>query len=664
MNNHPYNKPVKSVVYNIRLLTTGILFLCLTVFPVKGQVTKFTLLSTSDEHSTLVPLPLADYHQHMANPSRGGYARLSTLVSEIREVKEKESVLLFSSGDILGGTPFAWLTLEGFSPEIELMKKIGYNAMTIGNHEFDYGPEMLAGYFVRAGYPSLSDELPLIASNLNIPEGHDLDKAGIVENHIFELPGGIKLGVFGILGESAYSVAGYAEPVTISDQFSAARDQVRVLREAGAMIIVALSHSGISEDRMLANRVEGIDIILGGHDHYLSAKPEIVNRTIIFHPGYNLEYLGQLEFEWNNETSELTLVNERNNTPYHIPVDSSIEEDLRIVEMTDYYMEELNRFISVHSAGMFTDTGSGIIYSDFEMRQNPPFSETTTGNFVTDAMRIIAEEVTGERVDVAVQGNGVIRADIVPGTMEWSAGTVSLFDLVTVTGLGSGPDGKAGYPLVSFYLTAGEIYNVLEISSLLSQLMGDIYFLQVSGLRYRLDPGKAMWLKVPFLGIPVPAYRSVSDIEMYAGQGIQDEENYLKLDKNDQRLYHVVTDHYLTSFLPMVGEVLPRLKLVLKDRDGNPVELENTVISSQGQELKVWEALAMYAASLNIAGQNLPVMPVYYSDISGRIIPEKGIPLRIWSWLAIATVVVLLFFLLRYLIRKIRNISYRRRQTP
>lgn len=304
------------------------------------------------------------------------------------------------------------------------------------------------------------------------------------------------------------------------------------------------------------------------------------------------------------------------------------------------------------------------MYSDFALRRTTPYSETTTGNFVTDAMRLVAEEVTGERVDVAFQGDGVIRADIVPGTMEWSAGTISLFDLVTVSGLGSGPDGKAGYPMVSFYLTAREIYNVLEISSLLSQLMGDIYFLQVSGLRYRLDRGKAMWLKIPFADIPIPAYQSVTDIEMYTGQGIQDDENYLKLEKNDQGLYHVVTDYYLTSFLPMVGEVLPRLKLVLKDKDGNPLDLENTIISSEGSELKVWEAVARYPDLFGNAGQEVPVMPAYYADISGRILPERGVPLRVWSWLIIATVLVLLYFLVRFIIRKIRNISYRRRQTP
>jgi 5'-nucleotidase / UDP-sugar diphosphatase len=152
MNNHSFDGLVLNFLFKIRLLTSAIFFFILIV-PVGAQVIQFTLLSTSDEHSTLVPLPLAEYHQHEPNPARGGYARLSTLVSEIRKEKESGSVLLFSSGDILGGTPFAWLTLEGLSPEIELMKKIGYNGMTIGNHEFDYGPEILAQYFLRAGYP-------------------------------------------------------------------------------------------------------------------------------------------------------------------------------------------------------------------------------------------------------------------------------------------------------------------------------------------------------------------------------------------------------------------------------------------------------------------------------------------------------------------------------
>lgn len=635
--------------------------LCVLLFSAShAQLRHFTVLSTTDEHSTLSPLPMTDYHHEDPNPAKGGYARLATLVREIREEKGAEPVLLFSTGDILGGTPFAWLSLVGYSAEIEIMKKIGYDGMTIGNHEFDYGPELLAEYFLRAGYPEYNDTLALVASNLVIPDGHKLLEPGITKNRLYELPNGVTLGVLGLLGREAYSVASFAEPVTVEDQHTAAARQVNLLRDAGADIVLALTHSGIGEDRELAAAVDGIDIILGGHDHYTTKEPEVVNNTVILHTGYYLNNLGKIEFEWNSETGELKTVNEISGSPYLIALDSSIDEDPDILAMTDFYLEKLNEFVAGHTVGEFDDVTAPVVYSGFEMIRPGPFVETTVGNFVTDAMRIMGEQVTGDRVDVAFQGNGIIRADIIPGTMEWSEGEVSFFDLVTVSGLGSGPDGRAGYPLVSLYLTEREIMNVLEISSLLSQLMGDIYFLQVSGVRYTYDPGKATWLTIPFLGMPVPAYRSVVNAELYTGRGIQDDDNYVAIDRHSEKLYHVVTDYYLTSFLPMVGDILPRLGLVLKDKNGNPVTLEQTIISRHGSEYKVWEAVAEYAASMETGQSGMPEMPVYYMNTSERIVSEEGIPLRVWSYLMLIVMLALIIFLVRLVIIKIRR--RRRRQ--
>jgi 5'-nucleotidase / UDP-sugar diphosphatase len=649
---------IKPAPAAIRVMWRSLLHLLLIIIaalPASSQVRRFTILNTTDEHSTLVPLPMVDYYPGQVNPAIGGYARLSTLVNEIRRDKNEEPVLLFSSGDIMGGTPFAWLILEGYSAEIELMKLIGYDAMTIGNHEFDYGPDLLADYFSRAGYPLYGEKLPVIASNLSIPEGHGLNKTGIKENHIFELDNGLMVGVFGLLGNSAYSVASFAEPVGVSDQHSAAERQVRLLRGAGADIVIAITHAGIEEDRRLAADVDGIDVILGGHDHHLSFEPEIINNTIVFHSGYYLRYLGKLEFEWDDASFELSLVNKNNNSPFLIPLDHTIDEDPVIKALAYEFIEDLNEFVSFHTGHVFTDVTEAVAFSDFEMIRPEPFVETAPGNFVTDAMRLMAEKITGKRVDVAFQGNGIIRADIVPGTMELSEGKVSFFDLVTVSGLGSGPDGKAGYPLVSIYLTEQEILNILEISSLLSQMMGDIYFLQVSGLRYSYDPGKAVWLKIPFTGIPVPAYRSVRTAELFTGEGIQDDEEFISIDGSGERLYHVVTDYYLTSFLPMVGEILPRLKLVLKDESGNPAELDDTVIFRGEQEFKVWEALAMYAASFGTGQSGIPVIPEYYANTAGRINMLEGIPLKVWSHILLILLLSLIVFLVVRLFKTIRR---------
>ncbi len=645
-----------------RFIAVCALFLLFAPVTSLSQVKHFTLLHTSDEHSVLLPLSLADYETGAADYTKGGYARLATLVERIRNETE-EPVLLFSSGDIIGGTPFSWLILEGYSPEIEFMKMAGYDGMTLGNHEFDYGPDVLAEYLLRAGYPGLGQQIPLIASNLSLPEGHMLLEAGISENHIYKLPNGISLGVFGLLGVSAYEVATSSEPAEIADPLDIALQQVTQLREAGADIIVAITHSGIDEDRELAMGVDGIDIILGGHDH-LRYEPDIVNNTYIINSGKYLQYLGNYEFEWNSDNGRLRLVNDLIRSPYFIPLDHLIDEDPLVLEMALEYLEKLNEFVSAHTQGKFTDVREPLVFSSFPLIRPAPFTETAVGNFVTDAMRLMAEKVTGEKVDIAFQGNGVIRSDIIPGAMEWSEGMISFFDMVTVSGLGSGADGKAGYPLVSIYLTGREVLNILEISALLSIFMGDNYFLQTSGLRYNYDPGQALWLRIPFGGPPVPAYRAVARAELYTGEGIQDDISFAPVDGDDDRLYHVVTDYYLTSFLPMVGDILPRLKLVPKDRNGHPLELEQAVIRREQREYKIWEAVAEYAISFE-ADENigLPVVPLYYSSPGDRIVLQQGMPLKYWSYFYIVVILAILLVLVLLAARKIkqRRLTYRRR---
>jgi len=641
---------------SIKIIFLGLLCIALCATSALSQEKRFTLLHTSDEHSALLPVPLVDYTVQQSSPALGGFARLSAVVSRIREEKSDEPVLLFSSGDYIGGTPFAWLILEGFSAEIELMQRIGYDGVTIGNHEFDYGPDVLTDYFLRAGYPEQNTASTLLSANLAIPDGHGLHAVGIQPHRLYQLPNGVTLGVFGLLGKRAYAVAPSAKPVTISDPLEVAAAQVKALQAAGADVIIALTHSGIDEDRELAANVAGIDIILGGHDHIVTRTPEVSGSggTLILHSGYNLRYLGKLELAWNSETGRLKLVNEEHRTPYLILLDSSVQEDPDMLAHLGTYTRRLNAFVADHTEGLFEDVSAHVMRSGFSLSVAPPMSESTVGNFVTDAMRLATEELMGEPVHVAFQANGVIRADIVPGRTPDSEGMVSFFDMVSVSGLGMGPDGTAGYPLVSFYLTAREIHNVLEIASLLSQLKGNQYFIQVSGLRYQYDPGKAMWLQIPFLNTPVPAYRSVREVVMYAGAGKQDDGRFVALERESEQLFHVVSDHYLTSFLPMVGEILPRLKLVLKDKAGNPLTPDEAIIMHNGREFKVWEALARYAASLKSDDEEIAVMPAFYRATQGRIVSATGIPLMVWSYLALFAIALVLIAGFYWAVKKVR----------
>ncbi|GFP33217.1 5'-nucleotidase [Candidatus Hakubella thermalkaliphila] len=162
----------------------------------------FTILHTNDEHSALIPhSPAVDFHPEEEDLTVGGFARLAHLVKVLREGKEGagEPVILLSGGDYLGGSPSSWLALAGQAPELALMQEIGYDVITIGNHEFDFGPEALARYLETAGYPEATTPA-IVASNIQPPAQHPLAAVGIQKTFILELENDLRLGFLGLLG--------------------------------------------------------------------------------------------------------------------------------------------------------------------------------------------------------------------------------------------------------------------------------------------------------------------------------------------------------------------------------------------------------------------------------------------------------------------------------
>ncbi|SHK12572.1 UDP-sugar diphosphatase [Anaerobranca californiensis DSM 14826] len=620
----------------------------------------FTILHTNDEHSALIPSPLVDYHPHLDNPSLGGFARLASAVKSIREekAKTKEPVLLVSAGDYIGGSPYSWLILDNKAPEISLMIELGYDVITIGNHEYDYGPDILAQYFKLAGYPESQNSTAIVATNTLPPSGHPLNDIGIKDVHIKTLENGLKVGFFGLMGVEADEVAPLAKPVEFTDQIEAAKKAVEKLKGAGVDVIIAVNHTGVEEDKFLATQVDGIDIIITGHCHTPLYQPVKVNNTLIFSTGAYLNYLGKVEVAYNTQRGEVRL---RNSSL--IPLNHQIGEDPYILSKVAEYTAYLNSYISNLTEQRFTDIAEVVVYSDFPLNNKPELRESPFGNFITDAMRIISSEVTGERVDFAFQANGVIRGALVPGSMPYSKGQITFYDLATLVGLGSGLDGEAGYPIVSVYLTGEEVRRVLEVGALLQQLMGDIYFLQMSGLRMVYNPKRSVIATIPFINLPIPSTRAVLSAEKYIGEGVQnnkDDSYFVPLNKGDERLYHVVTDYYIAQFLPLAGKMLPSLEIILKDKNGNPVEVDDTIIYRNGKELKVWEAVVEYAKNQPKDSQGNPRIPEYYNTTEPqRLIVKWTIPLILWPILFIAIMIGIIITLVKKIKarRKLAKIS-------
>ncbi|MFU8796207.1 MAG: bifunctional metallophosphatase/5'-nucleotidase [Dehalococcoidia bacterium] len=608
----------------------------------------FTILYTNDLHSALIPhSPAADYHPGPDGSTVGGFARLATAIEEIRENKmaRDEPVLLLDAGDFLGGSAFAWLALRDHSPELALMQRMGYDAVVIANHEYDYGPDVLAQYLLRAGYPEAHGSTLLLASNTEAPEDHPLAARDVYRNTgLFELANGLRVGVFGLMGETAVLVIADAGGVRFTDPYEAARRAVEELRRQKADIIVGITHSDLDEDRQLAREVTGIDVIVGGHCHAALHRPVRQGSTIIVKAGQLGEYLGQLELAYNPNTGRLRVRNEENNWPFLVPIDGSSACHPDIEALVREYTLILAEHVSEVTGSTFDDIMSTVARSDFVLSNQPPLSETPLGNFVTDAMRLIAREVTGKRVHIATQASGAIRKSIFPGTMEHSAGNITLYEIVEATGVGYGLDGHAGCPIVSLYITGEEVRRLLEITVLLQEYAGDSFFLHFSGLRYSYNPANAVFMTVPIIDLPIFTTRAVTRAELYTGDGLQDaaDGGYVPLKRGDDRLYHVVTDAYLLYFLPMVTDLLPSLEIVPKNATGEPVTLDRIdeliVHHADGRELKVWEAVVRYAATQPMGPDGLPRIPDYYADTAGRIVRIRTLPFIGWFMLLLVAV--------------------------
>ncbi len=614
----------------------------------------FTILHTNDEHSSLLPhFQVADYGlaameiETMGtgdNISLGGFARLATAIELVREEKQEtgEPVLLFNAGDFLGGAIFGWLAPHGYSPEILLLQEMGYNAVTIGNHEYDYGPDTLAAYLLRAGYPEAHEKTVVLAANTRVSEDHLLFTRQLyLPNKVFPLDNGLQVGVFGLIGEAAVSNVVDTGEVEFLDQVQAAREAVGRLKEQGADVVVALTHSGLAEDRLLASEVPEIDVIVGGHCHSALFEPVVAGETIIVQAGSLGRYLGRLELAYDPDSSSLRIRNDEREVPFLIPVDDRFAPHPGVASRVDRYKIKLDQLLSEMTGGRFEDVLGTVAHATFAVINQPPLQESPAGNFITDAMRLVAEEVIGEKVHAAVQANGSIRGSIIPVGAEGTPGKVSFYDIANIIGLGYGEDGYPGYSMVSCYLTGEEMLRLLEVAVLLKDQRGDSNFLQFSGLRYSYNPQNAVLFTVPWINRPLPTTRAVIEAELYTGEGVQPagDGEYFVLEKGDETLYHMVTDTYILSFLPMVGKLLPRLEIVPKNSAGEPVPLERIdelVVRNRGRELKVWETVLLYTVALPPGEDGMPLIPDLYRGTAGRINQVATFPLVGWVYVKAA----------------------------
>jgi len=283
--------------------------LTLGLFPnelfASGELVKLTVLHTNDMHCHIDPFPESDAEY----PGRGGIVRLATFVSKCRT--ENPNLLLLDAGDMFQGTPY----FNYFKGDImlKLMSKIGYDAGTIGNHEFDNGLEGIASALKFAKFP-------IVTSNYDFS---DTLLSGLVKNHLIMKRGGIKIGIYGLgielqglVGNLNYGNTRYLDPLA-----TALKMEHLLKKEHSCDLVICISHLGFSyehskiSDSSLAPQTKYTDLIVGGHTHTFLEKPlELMNAEgkliLVNQAGWAALAAGKIEFifDWMGKKKSYTAV--------------------------------------------------------------------------------------------------------------------------------------------------------------------------------------------------------------------------------------------------------------------------------------------------------------------------------------------------------------------
>lgn len=256
-----------------------------------GELVKLTVMHTNDMHCHIDPFP-ADHAEY---PGKGGLTRIASMVSQAR--KENPHLLLLDAGDLFQGTPY----FNYFNGDliIKIMSKMGYDAGTIGNHEFDNGLDDILSAFKFANYPIISsnyDFTDTILADRVVP--YQVIKKGRIKIGIYGL--GIELA--GLVNQKNYGNTKYLNPLNM-----ALKMEVLLKKELKCDLVICLSHLGYSyentkiSDTALANQTRFTDLIVGGHTHTFLEKPTVLKNAdgkpiLVNQAGWAALALGKIEF--------------------------------------------------------------------------------------------------------------------------------------------------------------------------------------------------------------------------------------------------------------------------------------------------------------------------------------------------------------------------------
>jgi len=554
----------------------------------------FTILHTNDWQSRVLGFgPNSEYTPETINDDLtiGGMARLATLIDQLRDkASTKGPVLVLDGGDFSMGTLFHTVTRET-GMELQLLQAMGYDAVAVGNHEFDFKPQGFAS-MIQAALTQTESLPKLLMSNVRFdhsaPEDDQLQaymKSGIIARETIIEKDGLRFGIFGLMGTDAAEVAKDTAPLTFDNGSETAHRISHLLKTKHKVdVVILLSHGGVlqnpngswkGEDLDLAEAAPDIDIIVGGHSHTPLKEPLLSKSgTPVLQAGSDGRFLGEIEMEITPDGLKII------NYTLH-PIDDSIMGKPEITALIQTTKEAVNKKILAPRGLTFDQP-----IASTQKTLTRAFSDTTLGNLVTDAIRAAAQS------DVALTGNGTIRAELRAG----KSGHQTVSDLFRITPLGVGIfDDQAGYPLTKMYLNGKDLKGLFEVLLVAHTIKGPSYFPRFSGAiisynKFRMPFDRIMSIQI---GSQQNGYRTV------------------ELSDDSEELYSIAATSYVSNFAWTIENISQGvISITPRDQTGKPIkQVQGAVIDTDQaqdgiQEIKEWQALLNYVTNLPDVNQD------------------------------------------------------------
>jgi 5'-nucleotidase len=511
-----------------------------------GDTTKSTaktlvILHTTDEHSHVLGFgpELDDYPAPTTAGSGtivGGIGRRSTVIAQERDRAKsmKADSILVSAGDNTMGT----LIQAGLPADFQLMKTLGYDATTLGNHEFDFGPNQLAKALSAA--QAAGGLTPTLSSNIHFSStdpGDDMleaiyDSSGTDSSKLVHktwtmtTANGLKIGFVGIVGVDAAKKATVKTPVTFSVPAGGTEsdDPSKVLAALYADVqpavdairgqvdvVIALSHSGVDqadmtkgEDYQIAQNVSGIDVIVSGHSHLnqdvFTVKNSKTGKNVyVQEAGKFGQTLGRMTVKVDKgvvtlDAANTTLIKIDDTVVSDASLNTNIDNAIKSVEAGAFLPAAISRLAGMTVTDDASKVGDLYFYTvgktDFDVLGQALHKETPLMDMWADA-ELAAVEAAAGKTDISLVAQGALRADLTKG----KTGNIAFADIFRAVPLGSSVDGTLGYPLCRTLLLGAELKAAFEVAAGYSYTTLDAsdFYLAGGGIKVEYDTDRPIF---------------------------------------------------------------------------------------------------------------------------------------------------------------------------